>query len=63
VNAPIESPGAARLFGSFQSPIRRQIPQRSVEPLDVDLVDEAFRFSEAQSRAVGSDSPGPGGRP
>jgi hypothetical protein len=63
VNAPIEPPGLARLFGATFSPIRRQIPPKSGERLDVDVLEEARKFSEARTRAAGTDSARPGASP
>jgi hypothetical protein len=63
VNAPIEPPAAARLFAQFSSPIRRTIPERSVGPLSVDLVEEAVRFQKTRSRGPVRDSSGPGESP
>ena len=58
VNAHIESPGAAQLFASFQSPIRRVIPERGGAPIDVDLVEEAIRFRETQNRQARTEPSG-----
>jgi hypothetical protein len=60
VNARIESPGAARLFSAYSSPIRRQIPEQPGEPISVDLVEELIRFQTSRSRDVSRDSSGAG---
>src|SRR5262245_16038154 len=56
INAPIESRGAAALFSTFSSPIRRNISEQPAEPLDIDLVQETMRFAEARSRAASADA-------
>jgi hypothetical protein len=51
VNAPLEFPGNAMLFGAFTTPLRRRIPEGGGEPLAIDLVDEALRFQSSVQRA------------
>jgi hypothetical protein len=61
VNARIESPVAAQLFASYQSPIRRVISERVGTPIDVDLVEEAIRFRETQARQARAEPSSAGG--
>jgi hypothetical protein len=56
VNAPFESPGAVGLFDQYSSPIRRRIPERSGQPLAIDLVEEMIQFLKARSRDTGPES-------
>ena len=63
VNSRIESPGAAQLFGSYSSPIRRVITDQSATSLDVDLVQEAIRFQKRNTRQSSGESLGTGALP
>ncbi len=60
VNAPIESPDAAKLFGAYSSPIRRVIPDRAETPIEVNLVDELIRYQRTQGRPGRAESSGSG---
>jgi hypothetical protein len=51
VNAPIKTPGWARLFGAFTTPIRRMIPERPRKPLKIDLVEELILYQKSHSQA------------
>jgi hypothetical protein len=53
--AAIETPGAAQLFRSYGSPIRRVITDQPSAPLDIDLVDEAIRFRRTRGGEARSD--------
>ena len=50
VNAPINMPGGATLFGQFSTPIRRRIPLEPDGPLTIDLVAEAVRYQATRPR-------------
>ncbi len=50
VNAPINMPGGATLFGQFSTPIRRRIPLEPDGPLMIDLVAEAVRYRATRPR-------------
>jgi hypothetical protein len=63
VNAHIESPSGAQLFGSYQSPIRRVIADRPDPPLEVDLVEETMRYSRTPKRSTSGESSGLGEPP
>jgi hypothetical protein len=60
VNTDIHHADAARLFGSYQSPIRRTISAQSNEPLVIELVDEATRWDQSRPRRARAQSPRPG---
>jgi hypothetical protein len=60
VNARIDSPAASRLFSSFSSPIRREISERSGEPITVDLLEEWVRFERSKTRDASHNSSGTG---
>jgi hypothetical protein len=61
VGAPIQIPGGLSLFGTFMSPIRREIKAKPDEPIDVDVLEEAVRY-QAQATSPGS-SQGSGSSP
>jgi hypothetical protein len=61
IDAPIQPRLPAQLFSTFLSPIRRDILPEPGQSLDIDLVDEAIRFSSARARTVSSDSARSGG--
>jgi hypothetical protein len=63
INAPIEPPGAARLFSSFLSPIRRVIPEEPTAPLTIDLVEEAILYNKSRLSASSPESKESGSRP
>jgi hypothetical protein len=48
-HAPTALP-SSRIFETFTSPIRREIPGGSVTTLDLDLIEEAFRRPISRSR-------------
>jgi hypothetical protein len=54
-NAPLGSPNAKRLFGSYQSPIRRTIPREPTEHLVIDVFDETILFKNSQARLTGPE--------
>ena len=60
VNITLESPGAARLFESYGSPIRRVITEQPSAPLDINLVDEAIRYRLTRGREPWADRSQPG---
>ncbi len=52
VDAPIQIPGGASLFGRYdRTPIRRTIAAFQQAPLKIDLLEEAARYQAAHSRA------------
>jgi hypothetical protein len=55
VNAPIQMPRGAGLFGQFATPIRRTISAGATPPLQVELVDEAVRFQARQPQRTRID--------
>ena len=63
VNAPIEAPRGAQLFGSYSSPIRRVISDRHAPPMEVDLVEEAIRYRGMQARQARGETSGSGEPP
>jgi hypothetical protein len=52
VNAPIKTPGWARLFGAFTTPIRRIIPRQPRQPLKIDLVEELILYQKSHPPAT-----------
>ncbi len=50
VNARVETPAYRQLFGSFASPIRRDIAAHPSQPLRIDLDEEAIRARERRNR-------------
>jgi hypothetical protein len=59
-HAPLGSPGAERLFGSYQSPIRRTVLAHSTLPLVIDVRDEAILFNKSHARDSALKSRGSG---
>jgi hypothetical protein len=59
-HAPLGSPGAERLFGSYQSPIRRTVLAQSALPLVIDVRDEAILFNKSHARDSALKSRGSG---
>jgi hypothetical protein len=59
-NAPLGSIGAERLFGSYRSPIRRNVLAHSTQPLVIDVVDETILFKNAQARDAALETRGQG---
>jgi hypothetical protein len=57
VGSNIESPAIARLFGTFWSPIRREISDVDPRPLAIDLLDEAVRFQATSSLRQATGGP------
>jgi hypothetical protein len=56
VNTDIQNADAARLFGSYQSPIRRMITEHGGDPVAIELVDEAVRWEQTRSRYLRGES-------
>jgi hypothetical protein len=61
VNAPLTTPGAAKIFGAFQSPIRREIVAQPSEPLSIDVVEELIRYRSSRGSPAVSESGKTGG--
>jgi hypothetical protein len=59
-NAPLGSVGAERLFGSYRSPIRRNVVAESTQPLVIDVVDETILFKNAHARDAALETRGQG---
>ncbi len=59
-NASIDSPGAAQLFRSYASPIRRVVTEQPAAHLHIDLVQEAIRYQRTQGRETQADPSRPG---
>jgi hypothetical protein len=60
INTSISSADAARLFGTYTSPIRRTIPARPKGPVLIDLYDELLEYKNTQPRRIVPELPGPG---
>jgi hypothetical protein len=54
-NAPLGSQNAERLFGSYQSPIRRTVLPQPTEPIVIDVFEEAIRFKNSQALLTGPE--------
>jgi hypothetical protein len=63
VNTDIQHADAARLFGSYQSPIRRTISAQGSEPLYIELVDEATLWDRSVRHRARAEPPRPGRPP
>jgi hypothetical protein len=63
VNAPIQLPRGAQLFGAFTTPIRRVISEHQAAPLKIDLIEEAVRYQAMQSRPPDRSPVQPGAAP
>jgi hypothetical protein len=61
VNAPLSTPGAIKLVGTYQSPIRREIAARPTIPLSIDVVDELIRYQSSLASPAASESRKSGG--
>jgi hypothetical protein len=48
-NAPLGSAGAERLFGRYQSPIRRVVREHATEPVVIEIIDESLRYQLKKS--------------
>jgi hypothetical protein len=47
-------PGLVKVFGIFQSPIRRVVPAQPGEPLTINLLEEAVRYQTSLSQQIKS---------
>jgi hypothetical protein len=50
VNAPIQLTNAGRLFGGFDTPVRRVIADQPENTVTIDLLEEAVRFQASRSK-------------
>jgi hypothetical protein len=56
VSAPLALRGAAQLFGRFNTPVRRHIPEQPEGALRVDLFEEAVRYQTTRPRPPSTSS-------
>jgi hypothetical protein len=61
VNAPLNTPGAIRVVGAYQSPIRREIAAGPTEPLVIDVVEELIRQQSSLGLPAAPESRKTGG--
>lgn len=61
VNARLSTPGAIKIVGAYQSPIRREIAARPTEPLSIDVVEELIRYQSSLGLPAASESRKTGG--